>query len=438
MRRALPLLLIACSDYGLEEHKEVPEVGEGNIATDPWALDLAGTCGESRREILVSNEGDGTLTLTGLRLDGEGWTIDSAPTLPLDLGAGESTLVAVIGTEGSATLTIESNDRDEPELAVPLSATANTPPSVSISAPTAAEVVAEGADLVLSGLVTDADDASETLSVTWSSSQTGEILSTAPLPDGSTTYTWPAADRATGAQDITLTATDSCGNSASATVSFCQDGAYSYDALSLSAWHYEGAASYDSSNNWLQLTPASQDTVGTAFETSAPVNADNVDIEFYVYIGGGTGADGISLTALDAARYSTFLGGSGCGIGYGGSANCTAGPALPGWSLEIDTYYNDGVDPTDADHLAFTFDGDVDGYSAWAALPEMEDTGWHLVSVTVIAPRVTVAVDGTTYIDQDLSGNFSFSGYVGFTAGTGGDTNQHLIDELVVTDYECD
>jgi hypothetical protein len=55
-----------------------------------------------------------------------------------------------------------------------------------------------------------------------------------------------------------------------------------------------------------------------------------------------------------------------------------------------------------------------------------------------VAPRLTVQVDGTTYIDQDLSGNFSFSGYVGFTAGTGGDTNQHLIDELVVTDYSCD
>ncbi len=438
MRRALPLLLIACSDYGLEEHKEVPEVGEGDIATDPWALDLSGVCDESRREILVYNEGDGTLTLTGLRLEGEGWSIDSAPALPLELGEGESTLVAVIGTVGSATLTIESNDPDEPELAVPLSATANTPPSVSISGPSPSEVVAEGADLVLSGMAVDSEDAEETLSVTWSSSLSGKILSTAPLPDGTTTYTWPAADRGTGLQDLTLTTTDACGESASTTVSFCQDGAYSYDALSLSAWHYEGVATYDTTNNWLQLTPATTNAVGTAFETSTPVNADNVDIEFYVYIGDGTGADGISLTALDAARYTTFLGGSGCGIGYGGSADCTAGPALPGWSLEIDTYYNGGVDPTEADHLAFTFDGDVDGFSAWAELPEMEDSGWHLVSVTVIAPHVTVAVDGTTYIDQDLSGNFGFSGYVGFTAGTGGETNAHLIDELVVTDYECD
>ena len=85
------------------------------------------------------------------------------------------------------------------------------------------------------------------------------------------------------------------------------------------------------------------------------------------------------------SRETGFLGGTGCGIGYGGSADCTAGPALPGWTLEIDTYYNGGVDPTGDDHLAFTFDGDVDAYKAWAPLPEMEDTGWHYVEVSVVA-----------------------------------------------------
>ena len=32
---------------------------------------------------------------------------------------------------------------------------------------------------------------------------------------------------------------------------------------------------------------------------------------------GGTGADGISLTALDQSRMTGFLGGAGCGLGYG-------------------------------------------------------------------------------------------------------------------------
>ena len=117
---------------------------------------------------------------------------------------------------------------------------------------------------------------------------------------------------------------------------------------------------------------------------------------------------------------------------------CTTGPALPGWSLEVDTYYNSEVDPTEEDHVAFSFDGQVADYAAWAALPELEDTGWHTMSVTVAAPHVTVVIDGVTYIDEDLSGDFSFPAYVGFTAGTGGLTNYHLIDSLVVSEYACE
>ena len=438
MNRFPLVLLAACSDYGLEEATVAPKGGTPDIEASPGEVALDGLCAAGADEVLVSNEGDGTLTVASITVEGEGWTITSAPSLPLAVGEGESTLVQLATSGGTAELVVQSDDPDEPEVRVPLASSVNTAPSATMLSPTEGEVVPEGEVLSLLGYVADAESPAETLAVTWTSSELGEIVTTAPLPDGSTAYDWVATDRPTGNQGVTLTATDSCGATASVTRSFCQDGANSYEALSLSSWHYEGAANYDSTNTWLQLTPATGNTVGTAFETSSPVNADNVDIEFYVYIGDGTGADGISLTALDVARHATFLGGTGCGIGYGGSASCTDGPALPGWSLEIDTYYNDGVDPTADDHLAFTFDGDVDGFLAWAPLPEMEDSGWHLVSVTVIAPRVTVAVDGVTYIDQDIAGYYSFSAYVGFTAGTGGDTNQHLVDELVITDYTCD
>ena len=50
---------------------------------------------------------------------------------------------------------------------------------------------------------------------------------------------------------------------------------------------------------------------GTAFQTSATVPAGSVSIEFLFYIGDGSGADGISLTALDVNRMSGFLGSSG-------------------------------------------------------------------------------------------------------------------------------
>jgi hypothetical protein len=67
----------------------------------------------------------------------------------------------------------------------------------------------------------------------------------------------------------------------------------------------------------------------------------------------------------------------------------------------------------------------------------MEDTGWHYVEVSVVAPHLRVAVDGTVYLDQDIPGFYAVSAWVGFTAGTGGETNEHRIDELTVTDYSC-
>jgi hypothetical protein len=166
-----------------------------------------------------------------------------------------------------------------------------------------------------------------------------------------------------------------------------------------------------------------------------------VEIAFNFFIGGGSGADGISLTALDIDRYEgIFLGGDGCGIGFGGGLPCTPGPALPGWSIEIDTHFNsepDGLDPTAGDHIAFYFDGNLASIAAWAEVPEIEDTGWHTLRVTVAAPRVTIELDGSPVIDQDLDGHFDFMAWLGFTAGTGGMTNYHRIDSLEVTELAC-
>lgn len=437
MRSCLAALLIGCSDYGLNNGKDPVADGRPELVADPAALTLTGLCEPAGRDVLLQNVGEGTLRIESIAVEGEGWSITSAPTLPLALDPGESTLVGVEGFDGEAELVVLSND-EASRLAVPLRAAENEAPVVTIASPYADEVVAEGVEAELVGAVSDAEDDALDLLVEWSASEDGVLFSGRPEADGSTAHVWPASGRTTGPQVVSLTATDSCGAATTTTVGACLDGAHTYDALSLASWHYEGSASWDSSAANLLLTPASTNQVGSAFETSTPVNGDNVDIAFYVYIGGGTGADGLSLTALDTARYTGFLGGSGCGIGYGGSADCTAGPALPGWSLEIDTYHNGGVDPTADDHLAFTFDGDVDAYQAWATLPEMEDTGWHYVEVSAVAPHVRVAVDGVVYIDQDVPGFTTFSAYVGFTAGTGGETNEHRIDELTVTDYSCE
>lgn len=433
------LFLLGCSDYNLAG-KEAGNPGGSDTGAAPALLatpeivDESGACPTLSVPVELRNVGTAPLDLLSLGATGD-WVV-SGVSLPLSLGAGEAVAVAVEGA-GTGELRVESTDPARPLLTVPLSATPDEAPEIEVLDPSTNTVLEVGS-VLLSAAVGDLEDPGTALVVSWDSSVEGALGSGTADAGGNSFVSWPAP-RTEGEHLLTATVTDTCGNSSSVEVGVCQQAGYTVDELDLSSWQFEGDAQWDSTNDWLQLTRAAPNLVGAAFATDASVDAGNVEINFRFYIGDGTGADGISLTALDVDRMSTYLGGTGCGIGYGGDADCTEGPALPGWSLEVDTFDNGtGVEPTADDHLAFTFNGDVDGYVAWAALPEMEDTGWHDMSVVVAAPQVTVSIDGTTYIDTTLSGDFGFDAYVGFTAGTGGQTNTHLIDSLSVTETVCE
>ena len=318
---------------------------------------------------------------------------------------------------------------------VSLVAQQDAPPTLSIDSPSDGAVLTE--ETVLLATVSDDVDAPEYLLAQWRSNQDGIFSTSPPEVDGSLRADWGDVHSA-GYHNIQVMVSDSCMNTTYEILNVCQQMSYEVENFDISTWHFEGVANWDPVQEWLELTPVIENSVGTAFSTAQVVGGDQVEIEFLFFIGGGTGADGISLTALDTDRMTTYLGGTGCGMGYGGDAPCTSGPALPGWSLEVDTYYNVGQDPTEEDHLMLTFDGDVDNPAILVSLPEMEDNGWHEMRVQVNAPHILVEIDGTIYIDQDISGYYSFPAYIGFTAGTGGATNQHLIDSLVVTEQLCE
>jgi hypothetical protein len=456
----IPHLGIApgCSEYKLEseaatsaadsaapDRSTPPDSGDillPDILVDPSSISIAGLCAETSREVHISNTGSAPLTITNLSLTDPSWNLGE-PTPPFAIAPSATKVLHLSGTPGDSELIIESDDPDEPMVRVPLLAAGDIPPDIRITSPSDGAVLAQGEDTALTATVTDAEDPLNSLTLQWTSSLDG-LLSTEPAAsDGVATVAWPASDRAVANHTITLQATDSCGQTATDAVSICQQDQNTYDEIDLLDWHFEGAARWDEDNAWLELTTPDPYLVGSAFETSVLIDGSEVSIDFLFYIGDGTGADGFSITALDADRYGgVFLGGTGCGLGFGGNMEiCTPGPALPGWSLELDTYYNDetsGIDPTTADHLAFYFDGNLSSIEAWAELPSMEDTGWHAMSIEVSAPHVRVSIDEVPYIDTDLDGFAPFNAWVGFTAGTGGQTNRHLIDSLRVTELACD
>ncbi|MDP2315793.1 MAG: hypothetical protein Q8P41_23045 [Pseudomonadota bacterium] len=439
MRTSLLLLLAfaaGCTEYGIEEKKEEPTFEEDtptfpDVAVSPTAIDLGllcpGVVGETTVE--VSNVGDSALNVQAVEVVGDGWALGEV-TVPATLQPGEVLVIPVTGGPGDAMLTVHTDDPETPDIDVPMWAVLDAAPTATITAPVDGEVLAGDVAATFTGLVADDRDPADTLAVAWSSDIDG-VLSTAPASaTGETSFAWDPTVRTAGSHRVTLTATDTCGQAVSQTVTICQDQGYSADNLDLSTWHFEGNARWDGANGWVELTQPSANQSGTAFQTATTVGADNVSIDFRFYVSGGDGADGISVTALDSSRMTGFVGSSGGGLGYAG---------LPGWSIEVDTWYNaEYGDPTQEDHVSIHFDGEPFGPAAWAALPEMEDGAWHDMSVIVLARHVTVSIDGVTYIDEDLPGFTAFPAYVGFTAATGSVTNYHLIDALTVTQYVCE
>jgi hypothetical protein len=264
----------------------------------------------------------------------------------------------------------------------------------------------------------------------WNSSVDGEVSTESATSDGMALMPWNGAARTSGIHTICVDVRDSCGQTASTCTDICQNEGYTEESIDLSGWNFEGSAFWDSSNEWVELTAPVGTQAGTAFQTMSTVVSDLLEIEWEFYVSGGSGADGISLTMLDVDRMTSFVGGTGGGIGYYG---------LPGWSLEIDTWYNsEHSDPTALDHVSVHIDGDINTPRAWATLPEMEDSAWHVAKVEVTGPHLKFWVDEVLYIDQVIDGLVPFDAYVGFTAATGGSTNWHLIDALDVEGLICD
>jgi hypothetical protein len=416
-------------DTGVVESPPEDPLGPPRIQVTPGDVFFEAICTREEQVLLVQNLGETPLDLINLVVTGEGWTAAHAP-VPTTLAPAEVFPITMGGRGGTGRLLVVSNDPVAPEIRIPLEATPDGSPSLLIESPAGGDILSPGAVTTFQARVSDDMDAAEELLVEWRA-EDGTVLSSGLADaEGAARFSWSASVLGTGPQCVTVAVTDSCANTTDASVCFCQNEGYTEESIDLESWNFEGSALWDELNGWVELTAPINTQAGTAFQTSSTVSSDAVNIEFDFYVSGGSGADGISLTAIDVDRMTTFVGGTGGGIGYYG---------LPGWSVEVDTWYNsEHNDPTSADHVSVHIDGNVNDPLAWAALPEMEDGGWHRAIVDVVGSHMRVWIDEVLYIDQTIGGLTPFEAYVGFTAATGGATNWHLIDALEVEGFVCD
>ena len=191
-------------------------------------------------------------------------------------------------------------------------------------------------------------------------------------------------------------------------------------------WQLNGSALLDTTASPanLQLTQAVSYQAGSAFY---PVTVPGVGItaSFDTYIGGGSGADGLTFTLADASVTQTSaLGVNGGGEGFSG---------ITGYAVSFDTYQN-SVNPSN--NFVGIANGPVTGaanelnYLATnTAIPPLRNTVHHVV-VTTSSTGITVTMDGT----QVLSYATVLPQYVlvGFTGGTGGGNDVHQVQNVSI------
>ena len=117
-----------------------------------------------------------------------------------------------------------------------------------------------------------------------------------------------------------------------------------------------GSAALINGNTVLQLTPAAQSQAGSAWFSTQQVVKGGFSTTFTFQIGGRSpdsigDADGIAFVVQSVS--ATAVGPLGCGIGFGGSANCTPGTGITNsLAVEFDTWSNDQTDLFSHNHVA--------------------------------------------------------------------------------------
>ena len=189
-------------------------------------------------------------------------------------------------------------------------------------------------------------------------------------------------------------------------------------------WQLNGTAVLlgDFDGALLQLTPADQQfAAGTAFWPE-DIPSANLTASFDATIGGGNGADGLTLVLADPSTAPTKVGVFGGQLGFGG---------ISGIAVVLDTFQNAPANLIGiSDGIAS--DGSVHylAKAPAAVTPDLR-SGPHHVSVSYGGGILSVSIDGAAAVSASVA--LPSDILIGFTGATGGNTDQHAVSNVSIT-----
>gem|GEM_PF-481645 len=203
--------------------------------------------------------------------------------------------------------------------------------------------------------------------------------------------------------------------------------------MNTTGWSLKGEAAVKdvafTDKSELLLCSAKKNSSGAVF-FNQPINlsiCSRWKAEFDFRMNGGTAADGIAFNFLDAPP-TGFVIGQGLGIPSGAN----------GLKVCFDTY-NNCITPTSSmvPKIEIRYGA---GYNECSPQPTLENINnslsfirsatYNHATITYDNGNITVSVNGTVLLTATQF--FNFSGYLGFTASTGGSTDNHSIKNVII------
>jgi gliding motility-associated-like protein len=203
--------------------------------------------------------------------------------------------------------------------------------------------------------------------------------------------------------------------------------------INTNGWNLQGSAAVgnilNTNNSEIIVCPASNNTSGAVF-FNQPINlsiCNKWKAEFDFRMFDGNGADGLAFCFLDVPPAGFVTGG---GLGIPSSAN--------GLKICFDTY-NNCVSPSTTRIPKVEIRWGV-GYSECWSQPTLENTSgeisyirsndYNRALIEYDNGNISVSVNGKLLLTGNQS--FNFTGYLGFTASTGGLRDNHSIKNVIV------